>query len=160
MPIKIRDAAVEDIDTLIAFNEALALETENKTLRREDARCGVKAVFDDPAKGSYYVADLDGGVAGSLLITPEWSDWENAYFWWIQSVYVLPDFRGQGIYKALYRHACGLARSSGQVRGLKLYVEQNNYTAKKVYEKLGMVRAVHDIYETREPIDRDSPKDD
>ncbi|MEJ2720206.1 MAG: GNAT family N-acetyltransferase [bacterium] len=160
MAITIRNATSGDTDTLAAFNTALALETEGKILEIETARLGVGAVLDDPAKGAFYIAEFDGRTAGSLLITPEWSDWENSYFWWIQSVYVLPEFRRHGIYKALYRHIEDLARSSGRVRGLKLYVEKNNHAAKAVYEKLGMTRAAHEIYETREPFVRNRLKND
>jgi GNAT superfamily N-acetyltransferase len=159
MPITIRDATTEDIITLAAFNFALALETENKTLDRDELRMGVAAIFDDPEKGVYYIAEIDGRVVGSLMITTEWSDWENSYYWWIQSVYVHPDYRGKGIYKALYRHTSDLARSHGRVRGLKLYVERDNQTAKKVYEKLGMIQAAHDIYETPRPMAKDPPED-
>jgi len=159
MAITVRNADKRDIGALVEFNSALALETEGKRLERDELRRGVAAIFDDPDKGAYYVAEYGGRRAGTLMITTEWSDWENAYYWWIQSVYVLPEFRGKGIYKALYRHVRDLARSHGQVRGFKLYVEQNNQTAKQVYEKLGMSRAVHDIYETAEPLNGDPSRD-
>ncbi|UCH84267.1 MAG: GNAT family N-acetyltransferase [Candidatus Latescibacterota bacterium] len=158
MPIQVRPATRADIETIVAFNLAMALETEGKSLDREVLHTGVRAIFDDPGKGVCYVAEIDGEIAGSLMITTEWSDWENQYYWWIQSVYVIPDARGMGIYKALYRYVYDLARSGGQVRGFKLYVERNNLTAKKVYEALGMNRADHDIYETPGSLGDDPPK--
>lgn len=113
------------------------METEGITLSHATAVRGVNAVFDDPAKGFYLVAQEQGEVVGSLLITFEWSDWRNGQIAWIQSVFVDPAHRGKGIYKTLYREVQRLSDERKWV-GIRLYVERNNRRAKQVYAGLGM----------------------
>jgi ribosomal protein S18 acetylase RimI-like enzyme len=125
----------------------MALETENKQLPAEILRPGVAAVFDDENKGFYVVADEDGVAVGGLLVTYEWSDWRNKWFWWIQSVYVVPEYRGQGFYSKMYDFVKDLAGSRGNVCGFRLYVEKENEVAQRVYEKVGMVKTYYLMYE-------------
>src|SRR5262245_17715173 len=133
-----RDATPADIESLVDFQIAMAEETEQLRLDRPTCTLGVAAVFRDPSLGRYFVADADGVVVGSALITYEWSDWRCGQVWWIQSVYVLPEARKRGIYKGLYTHLQELAKAESGVRGIRLYVDERNATAQKVYAKLGM----------------------
>ena len=145
--MNIRLAEKDDIHALVGFNQAMALETEGKTLEASVLEPGVAAVFEDANKGFYVVAD-DGGLAvGGLLITYEWSDWRNRWFWWIQSVYILPEFRGRSIYRQMYAFVKQLARARGGVCGFRLYVEKANVHAQKVYEQLGMHESHYLAYE-------------
>ena len=82
-----------------------------------------------------------------MMVSYEWSDWRNGIFWWIQSVYVLPEFRVQKIYRTLYEYAVALAKEQQNVCGLRLYVEKENERAHHVYEKLGMTLTNYDMYE-------------
>lgn len=148
MQTDIRRATRDDRDTFIEFNRALAEETEGKALSPETLGMGVDAVFDDPEKGFYLVAEVDGRPAAGLLITTEWSDWRNAYFWWIQSVFVVPEHRKQGIYSRLHRHVEALARAEENVCGIRLYVDRENGPARATYERLGMTPARYDFYES------------
>ena len=136
--MNIRLAEKADIDALVGFNRAMALETEGKNLEADVLRPGVAAVFDDANKGFYVVADIDGTVTGGLLVTFEWSDWRNKWFWWIQSVYVREDFRRRGVFRLLYEHVAAQARARGDVVGLRLYVERENHRAQTTYDRLGM----------------------
>jgi ribosomal protein S18 acetylase RimI-like enzyme len=145
--MNIRLATKADIDALVGFNQAMALETEGKKLEAQILRPGVAAVFDDERKGFYVVAETDETVAGGLLITFEWSDWRNKWFWWIQSVYVLPEYRGQSIYSRMYEFVKALADQRGNVCGFRLYVERDNERAQRVYEKLGMHQSHYLAYE-------------
>ena len=147
METTIRLAGSADAAVIAGFNAAMADETEHLSLEREILRKGVEALLADPSKGYYYVAERDGKIAGQLMITFEWSDWRNADFWWIQSVYVLPEFRTQGIFRALYHHIETLARKRGNVCGLRLYVDENNGRAQKTYESLGMKRSHYRMME-------------
>ena len=145
--ITVRRALAADLDTLTRFNMAMASETENKTLAADTLRRGVQAVLDDAGRGFYLVAEIDARPAGQLLITTEWSDWRNAWFWWIQSVYVAPQFRRRGIYRALEQQVQQAALAAGNVCGLRLYVDRDNRTAQKVYVNLGMTPSNYDLYE-------------
>ena len=136
--MNIRIANASDADSLVEFNQAMALETEGKRLKTETLTAGVEAVFGDEKKGFYVVAEIDERIAGGLMVTYEWSDWRNAWFWWIQSVYIRPEFRGQKIYSRLYDFVRAQAASGGNVCGFRLYVETENHNAQQVYEKVGM----------------------
>ena len=148
MEIVIRLAAASDARTIAGFNAAMARETENLELDGERLLQGVQAVLDDPSKGFYLVAEIDGAVVGQLMLTFEWSDWRNGVFWWIQSVYVQPEARGRGVYKRLYREAVQRAERQGDVCGLRLYVERENERAQRVYRRLGMSPTAYRMYET------------
>ena len=137
MPIVIRTAEVADVAFLVECNAAMALETEHKTLDRDVLTRGTRAVFDDPRRGFYLIAELDGNPAGCLLITFEWSDWRNGDWWWFQSVYVTKAARRAGVFRALYADVEHRARAAGAV-GLRLYVERDNERAQQTYVSLGM----------------------
>ena len=139
MNIKIRPGLLFDIDTIADFQVKMAFETENGLkLDLPTVHKGVSAVMDDPSRGKYWLAEVDGDVVGCLLTVPEWSDWRNGTVLWIHSVYVKPDFRKHGIFKALYSHLKEMTTQSNDYRGLRLYVDKTNVNAQKVYEKLGM----------------------
>ena len=144
--ISIRKATPSDASPIIDFQLKMAWETEQMTLRQETVTKGVNAVFADPSRGQYYVADADGLVVASLLITYEWSDWRNCNVWWFQSVYVLPEFRRQGIFRKMYTFIKDQAIEQG-IAGLRLYVETGNTRARKTYESLGMNSEHYSFYE-------------
>ena len=145
--MEIRIAKAEDANSLVEFNQAMALETEGKRLNADILKNGVEAVFYDKSKGFYVVAEEDEQIVGGLMVTFEWSDWRNGWFWWIQSVYILPDFRGKRIYSFLYEFVKNKAAEQGNVCGFRLYVEKENVNAQKVYEKLGMESSHYLMYE-------------
>lgn len=148
--LNIRRATVDDVDTLVKFNQAMALETEGKELADNVLRPGVEGLFARPEYGFYLIAEPTagaGGTAGSLMITFEWSDWRNGLFWWIQSVYVTPEWRRRGVYTALYDHVKELA-SAENVCGFRLYVEKENVAAQKTYARLGMSETHYLMFES------------
>lgn len=145
--MNIRLAVEADTDALVEFNQAMALETEGKTLDAQILKSGVESVFHDEKKGFYVVAEDDEQIVGGLMITFEWSDWRDGWFWWIQSVYILPEFRGRGIYRFLYDFVKAAALEKKDVCGFRLYVEKENTGAQKVYEKLGMEVSHYLMYE-------------
>lgn len=147
MNIKVRPGLLFDIDTIADFQVNMALETENMKLDPATVNLGVSAVMDDPSKGKYWLAEVDGQVVGCLLTIPEWSDWRNGTVLWIHSVYVHPDFRKQGVYKILYAHLKQMVEESGDLRGLRLYVDKTNLKAQQVYEKLGMSGEHYHLFE-------------
>lgn len=147
MDVHYRDARAVDAAGIIDFQIAMAQETEDFALDRPTCARGVKAVFDDPNRGRYFVAESGSQLAASLMITPEWSDWRNGVVWWIQSVYVRPDFRRRGIYAGLYEHVKKMVEADPSVRGLRLYVDRRNTAAQEVYRRLGMNGEHYQVFE-------------
>ncbi len=146
--MKIRDATPADLPFIVAANAALASETEGQALDLALLQAGVQAALEDPRLGRYYLAEHDGQVLGQLMTTFEWSDWRNGLFLWIQSVYVLPEHRGGGVFKALFDHLARVAREDPRVCGIRLYVDRGNEKAKSVYGRLGMHRSNYGVMET------------
>jgi len=148
MTLQIRDARVDDIAQLAEYAAAMAWETERKRLQIDVVKAGIAAVFAEPRRGRYLVAEHDGAVVGTLMLTYEWSDWRCADWWWIQSVYVAPAARRGGVFRALYRHVAAAAAAQGEaVCGLRLYVEHDNHAAQATYAGLGMQRSHYHLYE-------------
>jgi GNAT superfamily N-acetyltransferase len=145
--VRYRNAAREDAEAIIEFQLAMARETEELELDRDVLVRGVAAVFHDSSKGRYYVAEIDGRVVASLMITYEWSDWRSGTVWWIQSVYVLPEFRKRGIYAGLYTHVRDMIKDEPGIRGIRLYVDERNRTAQEVYTRLGMNGEHYRVFE-------------
>lgn len=145
--ITVREAVEGDVVTIAAFNSAMAVETEGKELEPAVVLAGVAAVVRRRELGFYLVAEVDGEVSGQLMITTEWSDWRNGFFWWVQSVYVKPEFRRVGVYSRLYERVREMALAAGDVRGIRLYVAKENVPAQRVYERLGMGDSGYLLYE-------------
>ena len=144
--IRIRKATPEDASVIIDFQLKMAWETEQMMLVAETITKGVNAVFTDCSHGQYWVAQEEGIVVASLLITHEWSDWRNRIVWWFQSVYVLPEYRRTGIFRSMYEHIKNEADKEG-IAGLRLYVETNNLSAQNTYEALGMKSLHYKMFE-------------
>ena len=144
--VEITVGDVCNVDDIAQFQVDMAMESEGHALDYERVRRGVQAVMDDDAKGRYIIARLDGKVVACLMITREWSDWNSCWYWWIQSVYVVPAYRGRGIYRAMYGKVLDMAAAEG-VTQIRLYVDKENRTAQAVYQKLGMAECHYRMYE-------------
>lgn len=147
MEVIITKGQKEDIEIIAQFQVDMAMESEGTLLYKDTVTKGVSAAMNDENKGSYYVAKVDGRVVGSLMLTREWSDWNNGWYWWIQSVYVAPEYRRQGIYKSMYHAVCADAKKQN-VAQVRLYVDKTNTRGQKVYLSLGMLESHYLIYET------------
>lgn len=134
----VRIANKDDISAIVEFQLLMAAETEDVELDKDTVTNGVTAVINDPTKGRYYVAEKKGKVIGSLLTTFEWSDWRNGTVLWIQSVYILPEFRRKGVYSNMYKHIKNLVLKDENLNGIRLYADKDNEVAHKTYLKLGM----------------------
>ena len=143
----VRVARMKDAGIIARFNRAMALETENRQLAEEVITTGVRTLLKNPRDGFYVVAEMDGVIAAALMVTSEWSDWRNGFFWWIQSVYVKKEYRRQGLYSQMYRFVKSEAGKRAAVCGFRLYVEKDNLQARKTYETLGMDRTNYIFYE-------------
>ena len=145
--VQIREAHAADRALLVAFASAMARETEGKELDPAVLGPGVAALLADPLKGRTFVLEEDGTAVATLMLTTEWSDWRNGWFWWIQSVYVTPQSRGRGHYRRLHEHVRTLAAAQPDVYGLRLYVERENKGAQATYRALGMHETHYLLYE-------------
>jgi GNAT superfamily N-acetyltransferase len=144
---EIRPARPDDWPTIVNFNCRLAEETEGLHLDPVMLERGVRAALNDPGKARYYVADAGNQLLGQLMHTWEWSDWRNGQFWWLQSVYVRPEARRQGVFRRLFEHVHDLARNSPDVVGIRLYVEHGNQPAHDVYRRLGLKPGGYEVLE-------------
>lgn len=149
--IQIRPATRDDADTIVEFNRAMALETENRQLDLTTLSQGIRAFLENSGYGSYIMAELPEDRSrkpvGQLMITYEWSDWRNGVFWWIQSVYVAPERRGMGVFRAMYDHILAKANADPKVCGIRLYVEKENRSAQSVYQRVGLRPSVYTVFE-------------
>ncbi len=145
--VSYRGAHIDDRQTIVDFQIAMARETEEVDLDRVTCTRGVEAIFADPSLGRYFVAEQGKCVVASLLITYEWSDWRNGVVWWIQSVYVRPEARRQHVYAGLYNYIRSLVDLDDGVRGIRLYVDRRNTRAQEVYTRLGMNGEHYQVFE-------------
>ena len=147
--VTIRKGGEHDIDFVIQCQINMARETENIDLAMDIIGPGVRALFKDPTKGQYFIAELNDEPLGCCMTTYEWSDWRNGYVLWIQSVYVQKKHRGQGIFRALYMYIENIIRDNpDQYKGIRLYVDKTNKSAQKVYEALNMNGDHYKLYES------------
>lgn len=146
--ITVRRGEPEDVRWIVDFNLKMAKETEGKSLDPKVLARGVRAVFSQPERGFYLLAESENTVAGCLLVTTEWSDWRNGQFWWLQSVYVAKEFRRRGVFKAMYAEVRMRAEQNANVCGFRLYVERQNSRAQQTYDRLGMQETVYKMMET------------
>jgi GNAT superfamily N-acetyltransferase len=147
METKVRPARLSDAPFIVDSNARMAMETEGRRLDLDRLTAGVKTLLSDESKGIYFIAEVDGQIAGQLLITREWSDWRNGHFWWIQSVYVAEQCRGEGVFRALFEHVHALAKAQPEVCGLRLYMEAHNDRARQAYERLGLKQTDYQVFE-------------
>jgi ribosomal protein S18 acetylase RimI-like enzyme len=143
----IRQATINDTAAIADFNIKMAKETEDLALIPDVINAGVRNMIENPAMGFYLVAEDDHVIQASLMVTTEWSDWRNGLFWWIQSVYVQPQYRRMGLYSKLYEKVKNLAQDNNNVCGFRLYVEHENVTAQKTYRSLGMEKTDYQMFE-------------
>lgn len=153
--VTVRPAGLDDVDRIASYNVSMAMESENKTIPFEQLRRGVARGMGLGEEVRYFMGEIDQRPAGTLMVTREWSDWRDAWVWWLQSVYVDPDYRGQGVFRAMLDHVTELAKSTPDVIGLRLYVEDDNDLAQATYQRTGFDDAGYRILKkawSHEPI--------
>ncbi len=147
MNTQIRKAKKADLSSIVEFQMAMALETENLNLDKTTLEKGVLATFEDSSKGFYFVCEIEGEITASLMITFEWSDWRNGLVYWIQSVFVKREFRRMGIYKKMYGFIKELVMQDKNIKGIRLYVDKTNVRAQQTYKNTGMNGEHYQLFE-------------
>ena len=148
LDLTITRGKASDIDAIVRFQADMAMESEGTRLDMDRLTLGVSSAINDEQKGIYLVARANGTPIGSLMLTREWSDWNNQWYWWIQSVYVMPEYRNQGIYRAMYTTLKDMARDNG-VSQIRLYADKSNVSAQHVYKRLGMHESHYLMFEEK-----------
>ena len=145
--ITIRKATFHDIHTLVDFQQRLAFESEGVRLDAGTLKKGMRALFEDPTKGFYNVAEDGDQVVGCHMITYEWSDWRNGMVWWLQSVYVKEAYRKKGVFRKMFENLSAIVKNDPSIVGLRLYVDKTNSRALQVYEAMGMNGDHYTVFE-------------
>lgn len=146
LDLTITQGKASDIDTIVRFQADIAMESEGTMLDMDRLTLGVSSAINDEQKGIYLVARANDTPIGSLMLTREWSDWNNQWYWWIQSVYVMPEYRKKGVYKAMYATLKDMAQENG-VSQIRLYADRTNLSAQQVYQRLGMRESHYLMFE-------------
>lgn len=146
LDLTITQGKASDIDTIVRFQADMAMESEGTMLDMDRLTLGVSSAINDEQKGIYLVARANDTPIGSLMLTREWSDWNNQWYWWIQSVYVMPEYRKKGVYKAMYATLKDMAQENG-VSKIRLYADRTNLSAQQVYQRLGMRESHYLMFE-------------
>ena len=146
LDLTITRGKVSDIDAIVRFQADMAMESEGTMLDMDRLTFGVSSAINDEQKGIYLVARANDTPIGSLMLTREWSDWNNQWYWWIQSVYVMPEYRKKGVYKAMYSTLKDMAQENG-VSQIRLYADRTNLSAQQVYQRLGMRESHYLMFE-------------
>lgn len=143
----VRIATADDIDMIAEFNRLIALETEGKELDAETVRRGVDRGMQRGPEVTYYVAEVEAQVVGTVMLTREWSDWRDGWMAWMQSVYVHQEHRGSGVFRGMLQHVITALQAQPDVIGLRLYVDNTNERAQRVYKASGFVDSEYMVLE-------------
>lgn len=144
---QVSKATLSDAQAIAQFQVDMAAESEGTTLDLDIVLRGVSEGLKDISKGTYIVARNDNGEAiASLMVTREWSDWNCAWYWWIQSVYVQPQYRRQGVYRSMYNFVKDMAKKA-DVSCVRLYVDRTNNQGLFTYAALGMKESHYLLFE-------------
>ena len=77
----------------------------------------------------------DGETAGYALIAKTYSQEAGGMVWWIEEIYVLPEYRGKGIGSAYFDYLFSIKPDN--VKRMRLEVERENKGAVALYKRLG-----------------------
>jgi len=145
MKAKVRKATIQDLEVLVKFTAAEAREAEKIEKIPSTLKRGIKAAIEDNSKSIYWViVDENKFPFGNVSALKEWSDWNAGYYWWIQSMYISPNYRGKGYIQLLINEVQKEMRKENGLE-LRLYVHKTNITAIRAYEKVGFKKSDYKI---------------
>jgi ribosomal protein S18 acetylase RimI-like enzyme len=145
MTYAIRDAVASDLETLVRFTLQEAREAEQIDIDEAAVRRGVQGGFQTPPVATYWVAEsAEGRVVASTSVVTEWSDFHGGHYWWIQSIFIVPEHRGGELVGLLIDHVAQAAERSGAL-DLRLYAHSSNERALRAYRRCGFAVAPYVI---------------
>ena len=147
----LRKAIDADIETITRAQLAMAWESEQLSLSAEIVKRGVRHIIEHPDQGFYLLAETDSQIVAACMILHEWSDWRCGRILWLHSLYVEPEFRRQGVFKAFYQHLQDMVKTNADLHGIRLYVDKSNHLAQLVYRTMGMSSDHYTLYEWMAP---------
>jgi ribosomal protein S18 acetylase RimI-like enzyme len=106
------------------------------------ARAALRGVLADPALGRAMLIELEGALAGYLVVCFGWSLEFHGRDAFVDELYLRERFRGRGIGARALEVAAEVCRTSG-VRALHLEVEKSNKRAQSVYRRTGFADRSH-----------------
>lgn len=146
MEITVRKASLTDLSNIVD----LYLENSNRRWSEFDKQMlesGLRKLISAPSKGFQMVAEVEQDIIGILRIAPEWSPLRDSSFWWIENVYVRPNWRRKGVYRKMYNYIYDSAKKNKKICGIRLYTEQDNTVARKTYVETGMRGKLTELFE-------------
>ncbi len=133
-----RRATEEDDEAVAALCVRLYVEDPGpRPIDRPDILRTLRALRQQPLRGTAVVLDLDGRVAGYALLTSFWSNEAGGEVCTVDEVYVTTEERGRGWGTRLFARAPQLFGRA--VAALSLEVTDGNDRARRLYERLGFV---------------------
>ena len=146
MEITVRKALLTDLPNIVS----LYLENSNRhwaDFNKQMLASGLRTLISSPSKGFQMVAEVEYDIIGMLRISPEWSPLRDSSFWWIENVYVKPNWRRKGVYRKMYKYVYDSAKGNPKICGIRLYTDQNNTAARKTYVETGMRGKLSELFE-------------
>lgn len=132
---RVRRATVNDLPHILNFIAQEALESEGREADLTKLEIGIATALRDESIAIYWVlVDQANQPVGCTSVVKEWSDWNAGYYWWIQSLFIDPAHRGQGLLNVMMDAVETDSRADSCLE-IRLYVHRNNAAAIRAYEK-------------------------
>ena len=139
--MRVRPALISDLPTIVDFISEEAIEAAGRTRDRATLERGIGTALIDNSVARYWLLVDDADKAcGCTSVVKEWSDWNAGFYWWVQSMYIAPAYRGQGYLDVLIETVADAARGERCLE-LRLYVHNQNKSAIRAYEKVGFTNS-------------------
>ena len=143
----LRRAEEKDLDILVDFNNRIALESEGHPLDLAVLRSSMKHILEDERKGVYWLACDGDKVVGQMMYVFEWSTWQDKNYMWLTDLYVLPEYRKQGVFKLLNQHLMDFYKKSPDIIGVRFYVAKTNTAVVPLYRRIGWKESNYNLWE-------------
>lgn len=138
--VLVREATAEDLDALIVvYSDDMLAEGRERPDERERYARALAEVIESPNQ-TLYVAEIDGRVIGTTLITViQLVSKTGTRRCQIEGIYVMARARGRGVGKALFEAARAEAERR-ECQSLQIISNELRVDAHRFYKRLGFTR--------------------